>query len=139
VTDPLPQTPVEVPTISGACFFMAREDFAALEGFDDGFFLHVEDVDLCWRVRRKGGVVLFHPRARVIHLGSTSQKHPLFIEYWKGLGLSRFFRKRADSPVRKLLAYVVGPVVFAVSLTRPLIRFVLKRPSGEGRTPPPSA
>jgi GT2 family glycosyltransferase len=99
VTDPLPQQPIEVPTISGACFFMAREDFAALEGFDDGFFLHVEDVDLCWRVRRKGGVVLFHPQARVIHLGSTSQKHPLFIEYWKGLGLSALLPQAGGQPV----------------------------------------
>jgi len=126
ITDPFPAAPVEVPTISGACFFIAREDFAALEGFDDGFFLHVEDVDLCWRVRRKGGVVLFHPQARVIHLGHTSLKHPLFIEYWKGLGLSRFFRKRADSPQRKLLAYGLGPVVFLVSLTRPVVRLMLR-------------
>jgi GT2 family glycosyltransferase len=134
--DPMPAEPIEVPTISGACFFIAREDFAALEGFDDNFFLHVEDVDLCWRVRRKGGVVLFHPQARVIHLGSTSQKHPLFIEYWKGLGLSRFFRKRADSPQRKLLAYVLGPLVFAVSLTRPATRAVLRpyRPGRDSRS-----
>ena len=122
--EPLPLQPVEVATISGACFFMTREDFAALEGFDDNFFLHVEDVDLCWRVRRKGGVVLFHPRARVIHLGSTSMKHPVFIEYWKGLGLARYFRKRADNLGRFLLAIVLGPLVVAVSVIRPAIRRV---------------
>lgn len=134
--EPLPPKPAEVATISGACFFMGRADFAALEGFDDNFFLHVEDVDLCWRVRRKGGVVLFHPQARVIHLGSTSRKHPLFIEYWKGRGLSRFFRKRADNAQRKLLAYILGPLVFAVSLTRPATRAVLRphRHNRDGHT-----
>ena len=77
----LPDRAAPAPTISGACFCMRKGDFEAMGGFDEGYFLHVEDVDLCWRVRRKGGVVLFHPQARVIHLGSTSQKHPLFIDF----------------------------------------------------------
>ena len=125
--EPLPQGPVQVPTISGACFFMAREDFAALGGFDGGFFLHVEDVDLCWRVRQRGGSVLYHPGARIIHLGSTSQKSPLWIEYWKGVGLARYFRKRADTLQRKALAWLLGPLVIAVSVARPAMRAVTRR------------
>ena len=125
--EPMPKEPVEVPTISGACFFMAREDFASLGGFDGGFFLHVEDVDLCWRVRQRGGRVLYHPKARIIHLGSTSQKSPLLIEYWKGVGLARYFRKRADTLQRKLLAWVLGPLVIAVSVARPAMRAITRR------------
>ena len=45
----VPETPVAVPTISGACFCVSKRDFARLKGFDASFFLHVEDVDLCWR------------------------------------------------------------------------------------------
>src|SRR5690606_14458308 len=62
-----PDAVAPVPTISGACFCMRRADFESLGGFDEGYFLHVEDVDLCWRVRRAGGQVLFHPKAEVIH------------------------------------------------------------------------
>jgi hypothetical protein len=69
-----PEGPVPTPTVSGACFAMTRADFAALGGFDEGYFLHVEDVDLCWRVRQAGGAVLFQPQARVVHLGSTARK-----------------------------------------------------------------
>jgi GT2 family glycosyltransferase len=120
--DPVPGAPMEVSTISGACFFMAREDFAAVGGFDVGYFLHVEDVDLCWRVRERGGAVLFHPGAEVIHLGHTSRVSPLFVEFWKGVGLARYFRKRADTPRRHLLAWGLGPVVIGVSVIRPLLR-----------------
>lgn len=120
--DPVPGAPVEVSTISGACFFMAREDFAAVGGFDTGYFLHVEDVDLCWRVRERGGLVLFHPGAEVVHLGHTSRIHPLFVEFWKGVGLARYFRKRADTPRRRAMAIAMTPLVIGVSVIRPALR-----------------
>lgn len=133
--EPTPIAPIEVPVISGACFFMSREHFAALGGFDGGFFLHVEDVDLCWRVRQRGGRVVFQPNARVIHLGSTSRKHPMLVEYWKGVGLWRYFRKRADTFERKVLAYGLGPVIIAVAVCRPALRWLLRR-SRKGRAGP---
>ena len=111
-----------VPTISGACFAMRRVDFAQLGGFDEGYFLHVEDVDLCWRVRAEGGQVLFHPRAEVIHLGHTSQVSPLKVEFHKGVGLARFFRKRASGLVQQTAAWLLTPVVIGAAVARPLIR-----------------
>ena len=120
--DPLPEGPVPTPTVSGACFAMTAEGFAVVHGFDEGFFLHVEDVDLCWRVRQMGGEVLFHPGARVVHLGSTSKKAPVVVEFWKGLGLARYFRKRADTPQRMALAWLLGPLIVLVSVARPILR-----------------
>lgn len=120
--DPTPEGMVQVPTISGACFAMTHGDFSAMGGFDEGYFLHVEDVDLCWRVRQSGGVVLFHPCARVVHLGSTSRTSPVKVEYWKGLGLARYFRKRADNPRRALVAQLLAPLIVLVSVLRPLTR-----------------
>jgi GT2 family glycosyltransferase len=119
--DPTPDQSISVPTISGACFAMTRADFSAMGGFDEGYFLHVEDVDLCWRVRKSGGVVLFQPCARVVHLGSTSHTSPMKVEFWKGLGLVRYFRKRANNPGRALLANVLAPLIMLVSVLRPLV------------------
>ena len=121
-TDPEPGQKIAVPTISGACLAMTHEDYAALGGFDEGYFLHVEDVDLCWRVRRSGGRVLFAPAARVVHLGSTSHTSPWKVEFFKGLGLVRYFRKRADNPRRLLLAYALAPLIMGVSMVRPFLR-----------------
>ena len=120
--DPTPRKSIPVPTISGACFAMRREDFLGMGGLDTHFFLHVEDVDLCWRVRKAGGEVLFEPRAKVVHLGSTSLKWPLKVEFHKGVGLALFFRKRADNVRRRLIAWALTPVIIAVSVARPILR-----------------
>ncbi|THD60545.1 glycosyltransferase family 2 protein [Phenylobacterium sp.] len=119
--DAVPGQVVAVPTISGACFCMRREDFDCVQGFDEGYFLHVEDVDLCWRVRRAGGVVLFHPKAEVVHLGHTSLTSPVRVEFHKGVGLARYFRKRAVGVSQRLAAWVLSPVVVLAAVARPVM------------------
>lgn len=116
-----PEHPSSVPTISGACFCMRREDFDAVDGFDEGYFLHVEDVDLCWRVRQQGGSVVFHPKAEVIHLGRTSQTSPLRVEFHKGVGLARYFRKRAVKVSERLIAWALSPVIVCTAIARPVM------------------
>ena len=125
--DLVPGEPLSVPTISGACFAMTRTDFADMGGFDTGYFLHVEDVDLCWRVRKSGGDVLFQPAARVTHVGSTSRSHPVKVEFHKGVGLARYFRKRADNRRRKVLAYALALPIIAISVARPALRALTGR------------
>ncbi len=120
--DPEPGQLLPVPTISGACFAVTHDDYTGLGGLDEGYFLHVEDVDLCWRMRRSGGSVVFAPMARVVHLGSTSHTSPLKVEFFKGLGLVRYFRKRADNLRRLMLAYALAPLIMVVSVLRPLLR-----------------
>lgn len=126
--EPVPHTPVPMPTISGACFALRRADFDLLNGFDEGFFLHVEDIDLCWRARQAGGQVLFQPKAKVVHLGHTSLEHPLKVEFHKGVGLSRYFIKRADSVQRYVLAVLLAPAILLMSVSRPLIWKITGRP-----------
>jgi GT2 family glycosyltransferase len=120
-TETPPDHPSLVPTISGACFCMRRDDFDAVDGFDEGYFLHVEDVDLCWRVRQQGGVVVFHPKAEVIHLGRTSQTSPLRVEFHKGVGLARYFRKRAVNVSERMLAWALSPLIVCTAVVRPVM------------------
>jgi N-acetylglucosaminyl-diphospho-decaprenol L-rhamnosyltransferase len=117
----LPERAAPTPTISGACFCMRREDFEAVAGFDEGYFLHVEDVDLCWRVRGQGGSVLFHPKAEVIHLGHTSQTSPIRVELYKGLGLARYFRKRAKGLGGAAIAWALSPLIVCTAVARPVL------------------
>jgi N-acetylglucosaminyl-diphospho-decaprenol L-rhamnosyltransferase len=119
--DAPPEQVSSVPTISGACFCMRRQDFDAVNGFDEGYFLHVEDVDLCWRVRRQGGQVLFHPKAEVIHLGHTSQVSPVRVEFHKGVGLSRYFRKRAETAGQHVAAWALSPLIVLSAVMRPVL------------------
>jgi N-acetylglucosaminyl-diphospho-decaprenol L-rhamnosyltransferase len=115
---PLPSVPIPMPTVSGACFLISAKDFALMDGFDPAYFLHVEDVDLCWRARQMGGVVLFHPSAHVIHIGHSSQVSSAFIERHKGAGLVYFFDKRADTLWRKTYLWFLKPLIRSVSYVR---------------------
>jgi GT2 family glycosyltransferase len=128
--EPAPTEPAPVHTISGACFYASRADFETLGGFDEGFFLHVEDIDFCWRARQMGGTVLFDPGARVVHLGSTSQTHPIVVEFHKGRGLVRYFIKRADNPWRHALAWGLSPLIMLAALARPILRKLSRGPAG---------
>ena len=119
--DAAPDGVASIPTISGACFCMRREDFDAVQGFDEGYFLHVEDVDLCWRVRKAGGLVLFQPAAEVIHLGHTSRASPIRVEFHKGVGLARYFRKRAATIGQTVLAWLLSPIIVCTAVARPVM------------------
>ncbi len=63
--------------VSGACFLVRRSAFESVGGFDEAYFMYVEDVDLCWRLRRAGWGVFYEPAAAVVHeQGRSTSRHP---------------------------------------------------------------
>jgi GT2 family glycosyltransferase len=64
----------EVGWLSAACFMTRREVLEDVGLFDENFFLYFEDIDLCYRLRRKGWSLVFFPQARVFHKGGTSTR-----------------------------------------------------------------
>ncbi len=64
----------DVAWVSGAFMTVRRDAFEAAGGFDEGFFLYKEEEDLCLRVRRAGGRVVYEPAVRVTHVGSVVAK-----------------------------------------------------------------
>ncbi|MBV8169300.1 MAG: glycosyltransferase family 2 protein [Alphaproteobacteria bacterium] len=89
---PLPAALTVVPAISGAFMLMPRPTFEALGGLDEGYFLHVEDLDFCLRLRRAGGVAYFAPDLTCTHVKGTSAAPALAVERHKVRGFRRFFR-----------------------------------------------
>lgn len=90
----LPSAPVPVPAISGACMMVKREALEDVGLWDEGYFLHCEDLDWCMRFHQKGWQVLFVPDARVVHVkGASSRGRPVFVEWHKHRGMLRFYRK----------------------------------------------
>jgi len=100
--DALPETLVPVPNVSGAAMMMRRDDFHELGGFDERYFLHVEDIDLCRSVRAAGGDVWFEPRLEVLHFGATSQSSPIRVETHKAAGFVKYFWKFYPGPLQRL-------------------------------------
>jgi len=89
--DPCPDKITPVPVISGACMFLPKADYHAIAGMDEGYFLHVEDIDFCLRFGEAGGGVYFAPDVAVIHNKSSSRAHPVAVERRKAQSLVRYF------------------------------------------------
>jgi GT2 family glycosyltransferase len=91
---PLPDNPIKVEAISGACMLVKRDAMEVVGLWDEGYFLHCEDLDWCMRFRQKGWQILFVPNARISHaLGACSQSRRVFVEWHKHKGMVRFYGK----------------------------------------------
>lgn len=62
----------EVFWASGACLFIRSNIFLETGGFDEDFFAHMEEIDLCWRLKRAGYQIHYIPEATVYHVGGGS-------------------------------------------------------------------
>ena len=84
----------QVEAVSGALMLLPRMLFDRIGGFDEGYRLHVEDLDLCRRARLAGALVAVANDVRVVHVrGVSSRSRPGFSEWHKHRGLWRYFRK----------------------------------------------
>ena len=85
---------VEVDAISGALMLISRQQYQALGGLDEGYFLHCEDLDLCRRARLAGRRNYVDTRWRVPHWkGVSSASAPLRVAWHKHRGMLRYYRR----------------------------------------------
>jgi N-acetylglucosaminyl-diphospho-decaprenol L-rhamnosyltransferase len=127
----IPAEVIEVEAVSGALMMLTREMFQRLDGFDEAYFLHCEDLDLCRRVRDIGYQVLLAGDVRVLHgKGSSSRHRPVFVSRHKHAGMWRWFRKYDPAARNPLLAAVVWLgiwVHFVLQIPGQLLRRLLRR------------
>lgn len=64
--------PIDLFWATGACFCVRLDDYRAVGGLDAGFFAHMEEIDLCWRLRSRGRRVVCLPKSCVYHLGGAT-------------------------------------------------------------------
>ncbi len=80
--------------VSASCLLARRHALDAVGGFDEGFFLYEEDVDLCVRLRAAGWRIVFTPAAEIVHhLGRSMEHAPARarLEYYRSH--LRYYRK----------------------------------------------
>ncbi len=61
--------PTSIFWASGACMFIKAEAFRKAGGFDGDFWAHMEEIDLCWRLKNQGYKIMYQPESVVFHLG----------------------------------------------------------------------
>jgi GT2 family glycosyltransferase len=88
------QAPLVFPDWVAGMFMAFRRDlYASLGGFDEGYFLYYEDVDLCARVRAKGMRVALVTAASVVHDAQRASRRNLRHTLWHAQSALRYFRK----------------------------------------------
>ncbi|RED49429.1 glycosyltransferase family 2 protein [Seonamhaeicola aphaedonensis] len=60
---------------SGACLFIRNKAFKKLNGFDETFFAHMEEIDLCWRAKNSGFNIQYIGTSKVYHVGGATLKN----------------------------------------------------------------
>jgi len=65
---------IEIFWASGACFFIRKNIYRELNGFDSDFFAHQEEIDLCWRAFNKGYTIKYCGKSTVYHVGGATLK-----------------------------------------------------------------
>tara|TARA_Y100000385_G_scaffold70359_1_gene70669 strand:+ start:363 stop:1358 length:996 start_codon:yes stop_codon:yes gene_type:complete len=57
---------------TGACLIIKNNEFKELNGFDEKFFAHQEEIDLCWRIQKTGGTIKYIGNTTVFHVGGAT-------------------------------------------------------------------
>jgi GT2 family glycosyltransferase len=88
----------EVDQPMGAALMMRRDALNEVGGFDQRFFLYMEDVDLCERIKKKGWKIFYLPTAKMIHFaGGSSEQNWEKSQFYFIQSLIRYFQKRPGS------------------------------------------
>jgi GT2 family glycosyltransferase len=60
---------------SGACLFIKSEAWHLAQGFDKDFFAHMEEIDMCWRLKGMGYRIMYAPLSKIYHVGGSVIKY----------------------------------------------------------------
>jgi N-acetylglucosaminyl-diphospho-decaprenol L-rhamnosyltransferase len=116
-----------VDAVNGAFMLMRRAALDQVGSFDEGFWMYMEDLDLCYRLHEAGWVTWYEPSVTVLHVkhGTSGAVRSLRLNYAFHYGMLRFYRKHyAQRRSRAANAVVYGGIAakLAVSVVRSELR-----------------
>ena len=134
-----------VDSVNGAFMLIRRDAFEAAGGFDEGYWMYMEDLDLSYRLAEAGWISWYEPDAVVTHIkgGTTQDGRSVRLTWAFHRGMYRFYRQHyaaARSWLVNLAVYAGIAVKLAGSIAASLLRGAarLRRPRSPGRPTPAS-
>jgi len=95
------QGPTPVDWVAGMFMLFRAQDFKAIGGFDEKFFLYYEDVDICARLWKTGRPVMVCPQVQVVHDAQRASRKNWQFMKWHAASMARYFWKYWGRPPRK--------------------------------------
>jgi GT2 family glycosyltransferase len=116
-----------VDSVSGAFMLIRRRALEDVGLFDEGYWLYMEDLDLCYRFAKAGWVTWYEPSVTVTHVkwGTSGKDRALRANHAFHYGMYRFYRQHYASsrpPVVNLAVYAAIAAKFAGSAARSAVR-----------------
>lgn len=100
--------PRSVDVVQGACLILRRQAIDEVGPLDEGFFIYSEEVDLCYRLQKRGWTLHWVPRAEVVHYGGQSTRQvaeTMFVHLYRSK--IQYFRKHRGAPRAALYKLVL--------------------------------
>jgi GT2 family glycosyltransferase len=105
--------PVSVEAVIGTLVVFRRNAIDQIAGFDEGFFMYVEDMDICRRLRQSGWKVYLDPRVTVEHFyGGVRRRFQRFGDYQRLKALMRYFSMGRGWLIRLVLRVAFAAYLF---------------------------
>ena len=90
----LPEDVSDVPALAGGFIIFRDEALEEVGLLDERFFIYLEDVDICRRLKKAGWRVVFNPNARILHAwGASSKKRRKKAFWWHHMSMFKYFQK----------------------------------------------
>jgi N-acetylglucosaminyl-diphospho-decaprenol L-rhamnosyltransferase len=135
-----------VDAVNGAFMLIRREALESVGEFDEGYWMYMEDLDLCYRFAGAGWTTWYEPEVTVVHIkrGSTGAYRSFRLDWAFHYGMYRFYRKHYApefSPTLNALVYTGIGAKFAASVTSTSVRRLVgrTRPEAEEHARPIAA
>lgn len=117
----------EVDQVMGAFLMIRKSLFLDLNGFDEQFFVYFEEVDLCYRAKKKGYKVWFESSSKIWHYGGgTTERVGGYRLYLSISSRIRYFLKNSSRKSFIFILLLSFPVEFLVRALRSILIFDLK-------------
>lgn len=121
-----------VDAVNGALMLIRRSWFEQVGGFDERYWMYMEDLDLCWRFREAGWLSWYEPSVSAVHIkgASSGRFRSLRLNWAFHRGMIRFYRDHlapSHNPVYNITVYLGILIKFALSALRSKATRVVQR------------
>jgi GT2 family glycosyltransferase len=109
--------------VSGCCMMVPDSTFKKVNGFDENYFLFIEDVDLCQAIKKKGLRVVYFPNAKIFHkISSSNSRSASQVIIKRHQGMIYYNQKHLKTNF--MIRYIINSIIMARCLLQILLNTV---------------